>query len=49
MILDLVFRLVHVLKSVWLDYGEFGKCVIVHTSNLVYIPFLHCVVALDDL
>ena len=49
LILDLVFRLVHVLKFVWLDYCGFGQCMIVHTINLVYTQLLHCVIGLDDL
>ena len=46
---DFVFRLVHVLESVWLDYGKFGQCMIVHKSNLVYTQLLHCAIGLDDL
>ena len=49
LIFDFGFCLVHVLECEWLDYGEFGQCMIVHTSNLVYTQLLHCVIGLDDL
>ena len=36
LILDFVFCLEDVLESMWLDYGEFGQCMIVHLS--IYLP-----------
>ena len=41
-----IFTLKIKVNFVWLNYGEFGRCKIVHTSNT---HFQHCAIELGDL